>query len=499
MKHVAVVGGGIAGLSAAYELELLRRGGAPADYTLFEASKRLGGIVDTERSDGFVVELGPDSWVTEKPWARELAVELGLESELVFSQDDRRKTWLARDGALHPLPDGMRMIAPVEWAGILESPLLSAEAKRAYQREPKRAAGLKAAALDASDLPHDESVRDFVIRHFGEEVADTFAAPLLAGIFGGEIAKLSVRATLPAYVALEREYGSIILGLQSHRTAGKPEVPLFTTLRCGLATLVEKLESQIPAGKIRCGTAVAAAERNGKGWRLSIGPEQHTPGRSLQQKTEVQFDAVILATPAAVTERMLAPLDARAADLLPSEFSSAIVVALAYSPEQARSLKIPTGFGFLVPQADGNSRSAHDYAPSELARRALLACTFGDQKFPGRVPLGGRLLRAFFGGPFAPALLMETDHTLAKLTCAALSEFLGNMPAPKFARVQRWPRSLPLYSVGHLDRMAELDRRMAQLPAIRLIGNAYRGVGLPDLVRQGRAAARDLAASLLNQ
>ncbi len=494
MKRVAILGGGIAGVSAAYELARQQQAGVAVEFILFEATERLGGIVETERREGFIIECGPDSWVTEKPWARDLAIELGLESELIFSQDDRRKTYLAEGGTLHAMPDGMRMMVPVELAGILNSPLFSQQAKLDYLREPQFAEQLKATALDASTTPRDESVRDFVARHFGAEVTNTIAAPLLAGVFGGDIATLSARAVLPAYVALEREHGSLILGRQQRKQNGTSDAPIFTSLRNGLSGLVEGMESHIPAKNIRRGFSVKAIEWTDDCWHVCGAPD-----RLAADPAPEKFDSVLIATPAKPTARLLAPLDSCAAELLPKHSSSAIVVALAFSAEQAKNLRIPGGFGFLVPQRrqiDASLNAQDTRVLGTLAQQALLACTFVDQKFPYRVPAGAVLLRAFFGGSAAPALLQEENAMLTKLALDVLENILGKLPQPIIASVRRWPDSLPLYAVGHLDRIAELESRVAQLPNVRLMGNAYRGVGLPDLIRDGRRAAREIVGAL---
>jgi len=488
MKRIAIIGGGIAGVSAAYELAPQQAAGAAMEFVLFEASSRLGGIVETERRDGFVVECGPDSWVTEKPWARELATELGLDGELIGSNDAWRKTYLAEGRKLTPLPDGMRLMVPTNWAAVLNSPLLSWQAKLAYLREPKMAANLKAAALDSR---HDESVSDFVLRHFGAEIADTFAAPLLAGVFGGDIATLSARAVLPTLLALEREHGSLILGLQQKLRESKTHVPIFTTLRSGLGTLIERMEARIPVQSLRRNAPVQALERVGHQWRVRT--------RDAAPTADTLFDAVLVATPSHVTGPLLAPLDARIPELLPQKASSAIVVALAFAPEQAQALRIPRGFGFLVPQRKAQRGQMQHTANDNLeaiAQQALLACTFVDQKFPYRAPEGAVLLRAFFGGPAATQLLQEEDDGLIRLAHTALGSIVGKLPEPRIALVRRWPESLPLYSVGHLDRMAELDARISRLPYLRLIGNSYRGVGLPDLIHAARTAVRELVASL---
>ncbi|MEO6829104.1 MAG: protoporphyrinogen oxidase, partial [Acidobacteriaceae bacterium] len=432
MKRIAIIGGGIAGVSAAYALARQQTAGAPITFKLFEATDHLGGIVETERRDGFIIECGPDSWVTEKRWARELAIELGLESEIITSQDKQRKTYLAENGTLQPMPDGMRMMVPVEWESVLQSPLFSQQAKIEYQSEPQRAEQLKATALDAATPPRDESVRDFIVRHFGAEVADTIAAPLLAGILGGNIANLSTRAVLPAYVALEREHGSLILGLQQKQKSGSPGEAVFTTLQNGVAGLIKGMESHLCASDVQYGMAAETLERTENGWIVrtatskSYGNEATEPDEAAEQ-----FDAILLATPAKETAKLLAPLNPGIPFLLPQHSSSAIVVALAFSPDQAACLKIPRGFGFLVPQRKADPVTPGDSSSknlAELAQSALLACTFVDQKFPYRAPPGAVLLRAFFGGDAAPALLKEDDATLAMLARKSLENILGKLP-----------------------------------------------------------------------
>ncbi len=465
-KRIAIAGGGISGLATAYQLAC-----DGVECTLFEASERLGGIVETVRKDGFVIECGPDSWVTEKPWARELAVELGLEDQIIASNDQWRRTYVQQGGdglvQLVPIPDGMRMMVPAKWGPLLESPLFSEQARLAYQREPKRAAELKASAPD-----HDESVADFVRRHFGEEVARTIAGPLLAAVFGGDIAQLSVRAVMPAFVRMEAEEGSLIQAVQ--RRAQQSPQAIFTTLSSGLETLIERMVSKLPSASLRLRTPVLRIEADRGSWRLV------TAGG------EDRFDAVVLATPLHVTQALLRPLGdgARMAGLLPQQATSAIVVALAFTPAQAARLRIPPGFGFVAPQGFGR-----ESGPSHQ----LLACTFVHQKFPGRAPEEAVLLRAFFGGYSGDALSGETDDNLIERARLQLSRVLGPLPEASETVVRRWPQSLPQYAVGHLDRMAELESLLSTMPGLYLVGSAYHGVGLPDLIRQGRATARLLA------
>lgn len=474
MKRVAIVGGGLSGLSAAYQLARDRQ----AEFTLFEASTRLGGIVETVRRDGFVIECGPDSWVSEKPWARELAVELGLGEEIISSNDDRRLTYLLQHGKLTPMPSGMKMMVPTNLAAIMDSPLFSQRARIDYQREAERPEELKSAALGEDE---DESVGDFVRRHFGDEAVHTIAGPLLAGVFGGDIETLSVRAVMPAFVRMERDHGSLILALQSR--AGESGRSVFTTLRSGLATLIDRMAATLPAGCVRLAEEVIALTP-------SAGPPSERKWRIRTRDAEENFDAVIVATPAHITLLLLRGVDERLSpndrfdNLLAMDATSAIVVALAFPPEQARALSIPRGFGYLVPQERGGSDSNDSQ---------LLACTFVDQKFPHRAPQCGVLLRAFFGGNAAAALLHESDEALTALAMQRLAEALGPLPPPNITLVRRWPHSLPQYSVGHLHRIAQVEELAAGLGGLHLVGNAYHGVGLPDMVRMGRDAGRRAA------
>lgn len=461
-KRIAIIGGGIAGLTSAYELEQARLHGAPIDWHLFEASARLGGIVETHRQAGFTIECGPDGWLTEKPAARTLSTELGLAPNLIHSLDAHRRTYLLLDGQLTPIPDGMRLMVPTDLAAIDRSPLFSAAAKQAFHDEPSRAAELQAAALTHT-AAHDESISSFVRRHFGEEVLQKVGAPLLSGVFGGDVDTLSVRAVMAPFVALEREFGSLITALARRPPSTQP---IFTSLRTGLGALVERLAASLPADRVQLQTEVAAITRADAGW--TVVP---AAGSSLC------FDHVILATPAHVTKALLHPLAPAAAALFPTEASSAIIVALAF---QNARLPLPPGFGFLIPAGGAHS---------------LLACTFADQKYPDRVPPGGQLLRAFFGARSAELLAQHTDEQLADLALRDLRDILGPLPEPAFHVVRRWPRSLPQYAVGHLHRMARLFPLVADdLPGLTLLGNSYFGVGLPDLIRDAQAAAHRIVA-----
>jgi oxygen-dependent protoporphyrinogen oxidase len=453
---IAILGGGISGVTAAWQLARL----GLKDVTLYESTDRLGGTVETIRTGGFIIEGGPDGWVSEKPWARELAEELGLGAELIGSLDEQRVTYIVQDGKLVAMPDAMRMMVPTDIGALRGSVLFSAAAIQAYEQEAARADELKATAPD-----HDESVAEFVHRHFGEEVLTKIGGPLLSGVFGGDVTKLSVRAVMPKFVEMEHTSGSLVRALDG--VAAKARGSVFTSLAGGVGSLVEKMVEEIPAAWVRLSTVVSSIKREGERWRVtSLGDGA--------ADTKDYFDAVIVALPAPVARALVRPVSARTAELLTLETSSAVLAALAFDQE----FELPRGFGFLVPEGEGSG---------------LLAGTFVDQKFPERVPTGCRLLRGFFGGELGVQLAAKSDQVIADRTLSELRNLLGPLPDPIFSVVRRWPRSLPQYGVGHLERMAELDALVKQLPGLWLLGNAYRGVGLPDLVRDARAASRELS------
>ncbi|MEO6910690.1 MAG: protoporphyrinogen oxidase, partial [Edaphobacter sp.] len=334
----------------------------------------------------------------------------------------------------------------------------STEAKQAYHDEVARATELKTNAPQ-----QDESVASFVHRHFGDEVLEKIGAPLLRGVFGGDVTKLSVRAVMAPFVAMEREHGSLITAMQI-RAATKEDTSaaIFTTLRSGLGTLVDSMVAAVPADWVRLGATVHSISRNDKSWTLKT------------SKSEEPFDAVLLAAPVHTAQELLQPVDACAAELMAMDASSAVVVAFGFP--DATDLSIPPGFGFLVPQDTGS---------------LLLACTFVDQKFANRVPPNGRLVRAFFGGEAAERLMRCGNDEAATVARLELARILGPLPEPQVTVVRRWPKSLPQYTVGHLERMTELDERIKRLDGLSLLGNGYRGVGLPDLIRDARRAVRE--------
>ncbi len=479
MPRIAIIGAGLSGLALAFYLQ---RQNPACDLTLFEASARTGGIVETRREQGFTIELGPDSWVTEKPAARELATALGLADQLLPSNDSTRLTHILLHGRLETLPANLRLMVPLGPEALHTLPhnhLFTPSILQAFNNELTRAAELRRHAPTA-----DESIASFTRRHFGRQVLDRLAAPLLSGVFGGDVRRLSAHAVLAPFVAMERQHGSLIAALgemqAERRAANRPTQPIFTTLRSGLGTLIDTLTRALPPTALRLQTRVHRLERRGNSWRVHAVTRGPTGAQTLHTDT---FDHVVLALPAPAGAGLLHPLDPALARLLPQEASSAILVAFAW-PDA--TFTPPPGFGLLIP-------------PSRWPASRLLAATFVDGKFPHRVPPGGRLLRVFLGTAQADRLLALPDQALATLALRELDRILrphtGPLPPPALSAVRRWPHSLPQYAVGHLERAARFDRRLAGLPGLHLLGNALQGVGLPDLIRQARTLAEALPAS----
>jgi len=470
MKRIAIIGGGISGVTAAHELACLQGADESIQFVLYESSPRLGGAVSTRYANfpgigPLVIELGPDGWVSEKPWLHELAIELGLSAEIVPSNDAERRTLLLRDGKLEPIPDGMRMMVPLDDDAIRTTSLLSETARHDYLDEPSRADELRKLS---SETTGDISVADFLRRHFGEEATRTFAGPLLAGIFGGDIEKLSAPSVMPFFVALERDHGSLIVGLRAQRAARKSSDPapsIFTTLRTGLASMIDAMAAKLPANSVRTEQPVLAIANNHACWSVTT-----AAGTEL-------FDSLLIATPAHVTHSLLTPVDQTLAQLHSLPASSTVLVALAY----CERIPLPEAFGFLVQQ------------PQPEAHPALLACTFCHNKYPHTTPAAAMLLRVFFGGPNVSSVESLDDNAIAELAQNQLLQLFPDMSAPELAIVQRWPNSLPQYELGHEDKVQQIEQRASMLPGLHLIGNAYRGVGLPDMVHRARTRARAAA------
>lgn len=459
MKRVAVVGGGISGLSAAFYLERLRRSGALVEYTLFESSLRLGGVIRTEHVDGCIIEAGPDSFLTMKPWAAQLARDAGIGDRLLPSNDRKRKTYILDHGRLVPMPDGLQMMVPTRVWPMANTPLFSARTKLKMLSE--FLAPPQPLAADA-----DESVASFIRRHFGDEVVAKLANPLLAGIYGGDAAALSARATLPNLVAREGKHFSLVRGALSamRESQAQQKNSLFTSFRSGMQELVDAVSLGIDADSVRLNAQVTSLSKTETGWRVSTATSAD------------DFTNVILALPAYSAGALLATHRDLAVQLRSISYADSATVALVYSCEKLRRCTtLPAGFGFLVPAAEN---------------RKIIACTFVHNKFDSRVGDDFALLRVFVAGG-----LEKSDAQLIASAESELSAILNIRVPTECARVYRWPQAMPQYEVGHLGKVKRIEESLAALPGLQLIGNAYRGIGIPDCVREGKLAAEKVLAN----
>ncbi|HTW48810.1 MAG TPA: protoporphyrinogen oxidase [Acidobacteriaceae bacterium] len=465
MKRIAIIGGGIAGLSAAWALEKARRAGQDVEYALFEAGSRLGGVIGSEVVDGCVIEGGPDSFLTEKPAAAQLCRELGIGDQLLPSNDAARKTYIVVRNRLIPLPDGLMFMIPTKLAPTAFTRLFSLGTKLRMAREY---------LFPPAPATQDESVAAMTLRHFGQETVDRLVSPLLSGVYGGDATQLSVRAVLPRMVQMEERHRSLTRAMLAARkkapNAARPAGPrpsMFTTLRGGMSQMVDAVSVQLVPGSVRLDAPVHGLGRNdaraeqSRAWTV-----ESTYGRE-------QFDAVILALPAWASADLLRPIDHPLAEALGGvPYSSSITVTMGY--ERAELAQLPPGFGFLVPV---------------IEKRRMLACTFVHAKFAGRVPEGKGLLRCFLGGAGNDALLDEEDGRITRIVLQELDEILHLKALPNFVRIHRSRRGMAQYGVGHLERIQLVRDRVAGLPGLALAGNAYEGIGVPDCIRTGQGAA----------
>jgi oxygen-dependent protoporphyrinogen oxidase len=462
--RLAIVGGGVSGLAAAHRAtEWARERGRPLELTVLEAADRLGGTIQTERREGFLVECGPDSFLSEKPWALDLCRRLGLEGRLVRTDDRFRRTFVAFRGRLHPLPDGFQLLAPTRLRPLLSSTLFS------WPGKLRIACDL---VLPRGGDP-DESLGAFVRRRLGREALERVAQPLVAGIYTADPDELSLGATMPRFLEMERRERSVILALWRamrrapalHAGASGARWSLFVTFADGMEELIRVLATRLPPGAVRLKERVTAVTRESARWRVV-------------SASGAVFDAdgLILAPEAHQVARLLRYVDPALAHLLEGiAYASSATVTLAYRRD---AIGHPLdGFGFVVPQVE---------------RRPIIACTFSSVKYPGRAPDGHALLRVFMGGALNESVLTADDAGLVASARAELAPLLGIDGEPLFARVARHPRAMPQYHVGHLTRAEAIERAVARLPGLRLAGGAYRGVGIADCVRSGETAALEL-------
>lgn len=471
IKRIAVVGGGISGLALAHRLfELKEKSPSVYEIALFESGHRLGGTIETERKDGFLLEKGPDSFISDKPWALDLCKRLGLESELIGTRNENRKSFVVRDGKLLEVPPGFYLIAPTQIQEFLKSPLFSFAGKSRMMLEPF--------------IPHrvsdeDESIGAFIRRRFGRECLDRVGQAMIAGIYTGDPENLSLLATMPRLKDLEKKYGSVILGLLSGTNKKKkdlnqasgPRYSLFLSFKEGLETLTKKLSTKIPGSSVRLGSKIKKIEKDTRdgSWRLI------TENGGMEAA-----DILCLTTPADVSSLFMEKISPELSKKL-SRISYESVATINFAFRRSDIGHALNGFGFVVPR---------------IENRQLVACSFSSQKFDQRAPEGMALLRVFVGGVFGRDVFAMGDQALESLALQDLSALLKISGKPLFSCLSRYPGAMVQYGVNHLNLVSDIENESRKYSGLFLTGSSYRGVGIPDCIRDAERVAEQIAKGL---
>ena len=473
--NVAIVGAGVSALACAVAL---KEKGLP--FTVFESGPAAGGKLRTEEIDGFTVEAGPDSFLPEKYWTVDLIERVGLADDLLPTNEEHKGTYIYSAGRLHRLPEGVMLMVPTMVMPLLRSRLISWPGKLRMGMEL-----FIPAKKDASD----ESLARFVTRRLGGECLEKIAEPLVAGIHTSDPDDMSVKAVFPRFVEMERTRGSLIramVGAAKKRPArqsaggeagggadgsgGRRPMTYFMSLKGGMGQLGDACVAFAGREHFRTSCEVVRLSKTPGGYEVEAGGERRA------------FDAVVLSTPSYVTRRIVADMAPALAGLLDAiEWSSTATVSLAFDEKEAPP-RLP-GFGFIVPRVEG---------------RRINAATWSSIKWRHRAPAGRLLVRAFVGGAGRADLVERDDAGIVRIAAEELAEIAGITAKPLFARVYRWPRSMPRYTVGHLDRVAAIDRLAGAYPGLYLIGSSLRGIGIGDCVKSGLEAAAKLSEAVSN-
>jgi len=464
LKRVVVIGAGIAGLAAAHRLvEETKAKSIELDVLLMEKENRLGGTILTEKHEGFVIEGGPDCFLSEKPWALDLAERIGITDRVDGTVEKNKGVFMMWGSKLHPLPEGVFLMVPTKLMPLFTSSLLSWRGKLRMALEPfvsKRTGG------------KEESLAEFVTRRLGREALERIAEPLVAGIHAGEPEGMSLEASFPRFKQLEDRYGSLVRGMLTHTKGAvrSPRRTIFVSFKDGLAQFAESIADVIGRERLRLGTAAGSIERGTQNrWKVST-----LSGEA------IDADAVILAAPAHASASIVSGIDPDlSAELGGIPYVGTATVSLAYDAKDVEGKAV--GFGFVVPRLEG---------------RRIMAATYSSRKFRRRAPEGKALVRCFIGGSQRPDLVERKPQELADIAVAELADILGIKADPLWAKVYGWPNSMPQTVLGHAQRMKRITSKLEKLPGIEIAGGAYDGLGIPDCVRVGEAAAERILETL---
>jgi len=461
-RKIAIIGGGISGLSAAHRLQEL----APdCDIHLYEADGKLGGVLQTTHQNGFLLEHSADNFITNVPGGLQLCSRLGLEAELLKTNETLRKALVVREGKLYPVPDGFLLMAPGKIWPVVTTPLLSWRGKLRLAAEP---------FVARRTSVEDESLESFVVRRMGDEVYRRLVQPLIGGIYTADPTKLSVRATLAQFVAMEQEHGSLVRGMLNRTAKNKSEsresgarYSMFVAPKNGMGQLVERLVEKLSSATIHLNRSVEKLAKTAAGWHVFSGGSPEP------------YDGVILALPAPQAARLLPDSPELSANLASIAYAGCNVAILAV--DQSQIAKPVSGFGFVVP---------------EIENRKILAVSFSSAKYSGRAPDGKMIIRVFVGGACHPELTSLDDDQIKQIVQAELAELIGLQGDPEIFLVTRWTGKMPQYHLGHVELIEQIFQQVDLLPGLELAGNAYRGVGVPQCIQSGESAAERLVGSI---
>lgn len=454
MKRAAIVGGGISALACAVNLK--EKG---VDFTVFEKEISAGGKLLTEKIGGLTVEGGPDSYLPEKVWSVQLIKKVGLSGEMLCSNDEFKGTFIYSGRRLHPLPEGVMLMVPTMIMPLAKSGLITWRGKIRMGME---------LFVPARNDNKDESLAEFVTRRLGKECLEKIAEPLVAGIHTSNPDNMSVLATFPRFVEMERKSGSLIKGMMKAiknmpcRESSAPKMTYFMSLKEGMEELVEGCLSYIGGERVKTGTAVVSVAKRDNGYRITCA-----------EGATDDFDAVVLATPSYAAQNILKSTDEELCNRLSAiEWSSSATISIALKKGDFK--KPLPGFGFIIPRVEN---------------RKINACTWSSVKWLHRAPEDTVLIRSFVGGGHHEHLVSLGDSELLGIVLEELKEIVGLAVKPVFFKVYRWFKGMPKYTVGHLERIAAIDGKLKEHKGLFLIGCSYRGIGIGDCVKSGFDAA----------
>ncbi|MEK6725397.1 MAG: protoporphyrinogen oxidase [Deltaproteobacteria bacterium] len=482
MKRVVIIGGGISGLSTVlYLKEQAASAGHEIEYLLIEKGSRLGGNIYTEKVDGFLIEGGPDCFLSEKPWAAQLCRHLGLGDQIMPTTEENKGTFVLSKGRLHEMPDGLILMVPTKITPLITTSLFSWMGKLRMGLE---------IFIPPRHSKEDETLGSFVRRRLGKEALDKIAEPLVAGVHAGDPETMSMRASFPKFMEMEDEHGSLIKGMlarmrkakEVQRASSGPRPTMFMTLKGGLSDMINAIVSRLGSSSVKLNTSVSRVEeKNGKYFVYLSGdsPDSTASLSSARKPVTVPFgdaieaDSVIFSTPAHISSSLLVGLDNPLSEKLQTiPYVSTATVTLAFNASEA---KLPKSFGFVIPRVE---------------ERKIMAATFISRKFAGRCSDEYVMIRCFVGGSKKEHLVALNDKEMVDMVRGELKDIIGLNAEPVLSRVYRWRKAMPQYTIGHLERVRWISERVHQHPGLYLTGSAYNGIGISDSIREGEITAK---------